>query len=77
MRERAATCVCATGGIAHASFSLFLSPSLLLFSCPLQYGMQFDQMSMGSGMEAAPWKRVNIDRAKWKVAARPSVLFRL
>jgi len=39
--------------------------------------MQFDQMSMGSGMEAAPWKRVNIDRAKWKVAARPSVLFRL
>ena len=36
-------------------------------SRPLQCSMQLDQMSMGFSMDAAPWKRVNIDRAKWKV----------
>ena len=35
---------------------------------PPQSSMQLDHMSLGLTMDAAPWKRVEIDRAKWKVA---------
>ncbi len=33
----------------------------------MQSTMQLEQMSMGFSMDNAPWKRVEIDRAKWKV----------
>ncbi len=60
-------CSCAAPGAQLLLTLLPLTSPPPVPSRPLQCSMQLEQMSMGFSMDAAPWKRVNIDRAKWKV----------